>query len=89
MFADDEDEEDDAGWEAEVAKLLENAAVSWPQHKAQQAIPQVPILQHSCIRSCPQRHRHTGLQHPFLLKERHTFWRRVEQHAPKSAAECS
>ena len=43
VFADDDVEEEDPDWDAEVAKLLENAALSRPDQGAQQTHPQVTI----------------------------------------------
>ncbi len=45
VFANDDEEEEDADWDAEVAKLLENAALSRPDQAAWKAGPQVPTLQ--------------------------------------------
>ena len=64
VFADGEDdEEEDADWEAEVAKLLEKAALSRPHEEAQQTTPQVSVLQASlCIKFCLSHDRQTRLQ---------------------------
>ncbi len=45
VFADDEEDEEDADWDAEVAKLLESAALSRPNLEPAHPGPQVPTLQ--------------------------------------------
>ena len=59
VFADDEDDEEDADWDDEVAKLLESAALSRPNLAATNAGPQVPFWEAPICMQC--------LSHPCWL----------------------